>query len=194
MRPGAWPGRRASQQREAPLGMLAYAGLVAVLVVLAATLAATAAPVAAGYRPVVVHGGSMGDSIPNGSLVMARWVNAGEVDVGDVILIQETGSGGAAAPKLHRVVSLEADGGNILARTKGDASPAADPPLYVLPDRVLTPAYHIPSLGFVLARVTTAEGWLLFIALPGTLLCLLTLQSIWFPAPRGALSAALRSR
>lgn len=174
--------------------MLAYVGLVAVLVVLAAMLGATAATVAAGYRPVVVHGGSMGKSIPNGSLVMARWVPAGDVDVGDTILIQEEAADGPAVPKLHRVVSRDADGANILVRTRGDASQAPDPPLYVLPDRVLTPASHVPYLGFAVARVTTPQGWLLFIALPGTLLCLLALHTIWFPANPRRPRVILRSR
>ena len=194
MRAGAWPARRFPQRRHVPLGEAAHVAVVVALVGLAATLAIAAAPAAAGLRPVVVHGGSMGRSIPNGSLVMARWVAAGEIDVGDTILIQEAGEDGPAVPKLHRVVSRDTDGGNVLVHTRGDASQAPDPPLYVLPNRVLTPTSHIPYLGFVVARVTTVQGWLLFIALPGTLLCLLTLHSIWFPGPRGTRTGVLRPR
>jgi hypothetical protein len=46
----------------------------------------------------------------------------------------------------------------------------------------------------MVAFVTTAGGWLLFIALPGTILCLFTLRSVWFPPPphEGAIQAPVR--
>ncbi len=128
----------------------------------------------------------MGESIPSGSLVMARWIPGGQVAVGDVILIQEAGDEGPAVPKIHRIVSLEHDGANIIARTKGDANQTADPKVYVLPDRVLTPVYHIQYLGFLVAFVSTSNGWVLIVALPGTALCLLTVRSIWLPERRPA--------
>lgn len=170
--------------------MLAHAAMIGTLMALALALAAAVVPMAFGFRALVVRGGSMGDSIPSGSVVMGQWMNADEVSAGDVILVQEAGENGPAVPKIHRVISLERDGGNIIARTKGDANQTADPKLYVLPDRVITPVYHIEYLGFLLGFITTAAGWLTIIALPGAVLCLLTLRSIWFPESRPARGSA----
>jgi signal peptidase len=172
--------------------MFAHATMIGTLIALAVASAVAAAPVALGLRAVVVHGGSMGDSIPSGSLVMARWVSADEVRLGDVILVQEQRDEGPAVPKIHRVVSLEPDGGNILVRTKGDANDTDDPKLYVLPNRVLTPAYHLEYLGFLVGFVSTSHGWLLMITLPGAVLCLLTLRSIWVPEKRWRTAGAWR--
>ena len=182
------------QRGASPLGILARAAAIGSLVALALALAAAVIPVAFGFHPVVVRGGSMGRSIPNGSLVMARWVPANEVRIGDVILIQEQRDTGRAIPKIHRVVSLQPDGGNFLARTRGDANASADPNLYVLPNRVLAPAYHLEYLGFLVGFVTTTLGWLVFIALPATLVCLFTLRSIWLPKPRTLPAAAQPAR
>jgi signal peptidase I len=149
------------------------------LALLALVLAAAAGSRALGYGALAVAGGSMGDSIPNGSLVFGRWVTADELEAGDVVLIQEQREDGPAAPRMHRIVALQDEGGNTVVRTKGDANDAADPTPYVLPERVLTPAYRLPYLGFLLALVSTTAGWLLLIALPGAGLCLFTLRSIW---------------
>lgn len=138
-----------------------------------------------GYGTLVVHGGSMGDSIPNGSLVVGRWMAAEDVRVGDVILITERSEEPGAA-KIHRVVSLESDAGQVLVRTKGDANEAEDPELYVLPDRVLTPVHTLPYLGHVVGFAKTFVGWAILVALPGTVMCILTLRGIWADGDRPA--------
>ena len=189
--PGRPEAQRISRRHTVPLGAVVHGTLVVALLGLALSLAATAAPVATGLHSVVVRGGSMGDSIPSGSLVMARWVPKDRLHPGDVILIQEEQDGGAAVPKIHRIVSLEHDGVNIIARTKGDGNRTPDANVYVLPDRVLTPAYHIEYLGLLVAFVMTARGWLLVVALPGASLCAFTLRSIWFSASRAARPPAL---
>ena len=135
-----------------------YTGLVAVLVALAGVLAAAAVPRLLGYPTLVVTGGCMGDSIPNGSLVVARWLDRDEVEVGDVILAREETADSYAPPKLHRVVSVQLDGDQVLVRTKGDANKAADPLPYVLGDRTLTPVYHTPYLGFLVAVISSPLG------------------------------------
>lgn len=136
----------------------------------------------------------MGESLPNGSLVLARWVPAGDVRPGDVVLVQEDGPHGPSQPKIHRIISLETSGGQVLARTRGDANAAADPRQFVLPARVLSPAYDIPYAGFFLAFIKTAQGWLLFVAIPGTVLCLSALHEIWFPGRHEAGPDRLRKR
>jgi hypothetical protein len=120
------PGHRVSRQRKAQLGLLAHAALVAMLAVLAGTLAVAAAPVAVGYRAVVVRGGSMGDSIPNGSLVMARWVPASQIDTGDVIL--RAGSSGSTLLPRRYIGSFPGPcGGTSSSARRASANQADDP-------------------------------------------------------------------
>jgi signal peptidase I len=121
----------------------------------------------------------MGDTIPIGSLVIARWNAAEDIELGDVILIQEERDYGEASPKLHRVVSLDEEGGRVLARTKGDANQTIDPKLYILPDRVATPALTVPYLGYLAGFAMTGFGWVFLVLLPAIVLAHLTLRSIW---------------
>jgi len=161
------------------LRRLLYGALLAALLVLAAALSAAAVPRLFGYGTVVVNGRSMGGSTPNGSLVVARWLAPEEVELGDVILFRVDGASGPMRPKLHRVVALKENGGQILVQTKGDANNAADPDLYILPDRVLTRAYALPYLGYLVGFVRTQLGWALLVALPATALGIVTLRGIW---------------
>ena len=158
-----------------------YAALLIALVALAALLALAVAPRLFGYGTLVVHGGSMGEAIPTGSLVFARWLPAENVRIGDVILFQEQTETGRARPKLHRVVSLEKSDGQVIVQTKGDANDSPDPLPYVLSDRVLMPVYHLRYLGYLVGYVATPLGWAVLIALPGAVLCLATLRGIWAP-------------
>jgi len=170
---------------------LLAAALVVLLVAVAIALAvAVALRLFGGYGTLVVSGGSMGDSIPNGSFVVARWLDPDDVAIGDVILVTEDVGGSETRPKLHRVVFVEQDADHVSVRTKGDGNTAEDPLLYVLPDRVLTPAYHIPYLGFLVAMVSSPLGWLLLVALPGAALCLLALRFIWLAGPEASPASA----
>ncbi len=158
-----------------------YASFVLALLGLTAALAVAVVPRLFGYGTLVVHGGSMAETIPSGSLVLTRWLPAENVSIGDVVLMQEQTETGQARPKLHRVVSVERSDGQVIVQTKGDANDSPDPLPYILSDRVLTPAYHLPYLGYLVGFVATPLGWAILIALPGTVLCLATLRGIWVP-------------
>jgi len=163
------------------LRRLLYAGFVLALVALAAALAVAATPRLFGYGTLAVHGGSMGDSIPNGSLVFTRWIPDEDVEIRDVILVREES---AASPRIHRVVAIYPEGGQVAVRTRGDANKTPDPNLYVLPDRVATPVRTVPYLGYLVGLVVTPLGWGLLVALPATLLGLFALRAIWAPQRR----------
>ena len=164
--------------------------LTAVLVLLAVALAAATVPRAFGFGTLLVRSGSMGESHPTGSLVVARWVAASDVHVGDAILIRREGEGGSATPVLHRVHARREEGGRIVVETKGDANDVVDAVPFVLPERVLTPAYTIPYLGYLIALVATRLGWALFVILPAAVLAGNFLLRMWAddgprrPAPR----------
>jgi signal peptidase I len=158
---------------------LLQAACALVLLVLIAGLCAALIPRPFGFRPAVVTSGSMGHSIPVGSLAMTHAVGAGAIREGDVILVQEEANGVQARPKLHRVVAVEHENANILVSTKGDANDAPDPNLYVLPARVDVVAYSMPYLGYLVGFMLTPAGWVLAVGLPGALVCAFVLRRIW---------------
>ena len=186
---------KASQRRGTPatalvaslLAHLLYASLILGLLAVSAGLAIAVVPRFLGYGTVAINGGSMEESIPAGSLIIARWVPDEQVRVGQVIVAKEPGRAAIA----HRVVSLQEDGGNVLVQTKGDANHTPDPEPYVLPQRVLTPEYVIPYLGYLVLFVKTPLGLTFLVTLPATALCLYLLRRIWSGGPP-ATEAALR--
>lgn len=155
------------------------AGCVLALLVLIAGLGAALVSWPFGVRPVVVTSGSMGRSIPVGSLAITHPVSASGIRDGDVILVHEQADGVQARPKMHRVVKVEHDGASIIVSTKGDANPAPDPSLYVLPTKVDVVAFSMPYLGYLVSFLLTPAAWLLAVGLPGALACAFVLRRIW---------------
>jgi signal peptidase len=152
-------------------------------VAVALVLALAGAPRVLGLGVLVVQGGSMGEAIPRGSVVVTRSLEPHQVAKGDVILLRERTAAGAHPPVLHRVAAIGKRDGNIVITTKGDANRSADPRPYVLDGKTSTPIYHVPMVGFLLGLVSTPIGWLLLILLPAALLCGSVLRSVWVDAP-----------
>jgi signal peptidase len=113
----------------------------------------------------VVMGGSMEPTIPVGSIVVVKKVNAEDVKVGDVIAF-ETGE----SRTMHRVVEKVVEGGSFYFRTKGDANEDPDPwivkPQDVLGELQLT----IPYYGYLIWFAQTPFGIVLFILVPAIIL------------------------
>ncbi len=126
----------------------------------------------------------MGNSLPRGSLAIMSWVPADEVVPGNVIVIGREGSG--TSQKIHRVISIEEQGDDLVAVTKGDANPTADADLQLLEGRVSVHSYTIPYLGYTADFLRTPAGWTLFVLLPMIAVCLLTLRDIWSSQDRPA--------
>lgn len=155
----------------------AAAVLVAVAVI--AAVLAVGAGLAAGYRPVVITGGSMGAALPDRALVVARPVD--QVAVGDVLVMRRTGR----ATVTHRVMELEpgADGGPLLAVTRGDANEFADPVPYPLGRRELVARSTIPRLGGLVLSAATPLVGTATVALVVLILAGAALRRIWRSDP-----------
>lgn len=138
----------------------------------------------AGWGMISVHGGSMGDTIPIGSLVIARTEPAADVAVGDVILINEQAEDGSMlAPKLHRIVVMDERDGKVVVKTKGDGNSDVDPSETILGEHTLVSQWHMPRLGYWLSFMATPSGWLITAALPFTAVAALVIASIWRKKP-----------
>lgn len=161
---------------------VAWRAMLTLLACFALLMAVAVLPSAFGYPTLSVQGGSMGTSLPRGSVAIARWVPADEVQLGYVIVVDQAGQ----SPKVHRVVSIEDEDGRIVARTKGDANAAVDPGEHVLRGRVAVQTYAIPLLGYGADFARTSLGWTLLVLLPAFVLALLTLRNVWREEERPA--------
>jgi signal peptidase I len=103
-------------------------------------------------------------------------VPAGDVDVGDVILMRQSG----VPAVLHRVVERHEESGHYLVETKGDANASADPGDFVLPDEVLVATLYVPKLGYVFKWAHTPPGWLVLQVIPSALVAAWIILPLWF--------------
>lgn len=109
-------------RRSSILAHLWTAALVILLALFAAIL--TPLPEFFGWQVLAVQGGSMEPTIPLGSVIAVRPVQAAQLQVGDVITFADRNR-----PDLrvtHRIVGIETRNGERLAITKGDANNTTD--------------------------------------------------------------------
>lgn len=133
--------------------------LVAIAVVIVTAGITVLAPVLGG-RALMIGGGSMEPTIPQGALVLALPSDT-PYAVGDVVTVQQ----GAAMPYTHRITRLTELAGVPYVETKGDANAEPDPvivPTAAIAGRVVV---SIPFLGFVSALLATGLGLAAFLAL-----------------------------
>jgi signal peptidase len=123
------------------LGLLAIAALMLL-------------PPLLGYQRYVIEGGSMGGTIPRGSIAYEEVVPAARIRVGDVITYRPPGRRERLVT--HRVVWSGRDGrGARVYRTRGDANAAADP--WTFAPRAASQArvvFHVPLAGYALAALS----------------------------------------
>ncbi len=124
----------------------AGARLLVVLAVVAPVIVLALLPAGLGLERYVADSDAMEPAIPYGSVMLEREVPVSSLRVGDVVSFRPPAGGGADGLVTQRVVSVM--GREV--RTRGDASPAAEPQL--LPgdaptqSRVVT---TVPHLGHV---------------------------------------------
>ena len=117
---GLRPRRRRRRARLLKPVVVTTVGVLGLLVVALALL-----PLA-GWQVVRLATGSMSPGFPPDSLLLAQRIPAGQVRIGDIVMVQRPG----ALPVTHRVVSATPHGGLTELVLKGDANPAPDPAPY----------------------------------------------------------------
>ena len=152
-----------------------------------------------GYRPVVILTGSMGDTAPPGSLIVAEPRPADTIDVGDIVVMRRPGE-----PLItHRVIEIETNGSSRFAITQGDANEAPDAAPYPLNggDELVARWAH-PRLGEWALTVFQPGPALAVVAVATVVIAFQALRRIWAsPKPvrtpasaQGAGSAGRRPR
>lgn len=132
------------------VGGLVIDGLAVLLIVSALLVAGLG--VAAGWRPVVLLSGSMAPTAPAGALVVTAPVDAGNVEIGDVLVVTPSGS---RTRVTHRVVALSDTPAGRSAVMRGDANDTVDAQPVLLSDTVPRMLFAVPELGGWLVRLGT---------------------------------------
>jgi len=129
-----------------------------------------------GFRAYVIYGGSMGASLPNGSIGITRQINADSIDVGDIVALEKSSH---TLPVLHRVIAIDTSSGTPKFVTQGDANkePDAEPVGLQGPgDKVV---FSIPWLGYLVHFARSGAGRAFLLIIPSTLLTGIVLWQTW---------------
>jgi signal peptidase len=109
-----------------------------------------------GYQRYVITGGSMGGSLPRGSIAYEEVVPTSRIAKDDVITYRPPG---ADRLLTHRVNWIWRDrSGRRVYRTRGDANPAPDRWTFLLPHKTQARlAFHVPLAGYSLTALSIRE-------------------------------------
>lgn len=141
------------------LGIVAWtAASIATLLLALAFL-----PTILGFQTLIVASGSMGRTLPIGSVALTRPIEAEAVAVGDVISFRHRGRNETIT---HRVIAIGTENGQPAFTTKGDANKDADPEKVYVGGRVHRVEYVVPLAGLVVRYARTPLGGMGLIFVP----------------------------
>ncbi len=138
----------------------AVGGLLAIALVVGLSL---------GLRPVVLISGSMGPTMPTGTLVITQPIAADDIQIGDVLTVT-TDEDREITLVTHRVTAVEHHAEGTYVTLRGDANTADDFAPYDVSEGARRTVFYAPGLGAVLTSlqspiVVLAVAALLLIAL-----------------------------
>lgn len=162
--------------------LLRYAGRIAARVLVGFSLLVMlflgVGPRIWGYRTLTVLTGSMAPKMPAGSVVVVAPQPRDQIKVRQVITY--TAPIEDKRVVTHRVIELKRNGGDIVVRTKGDASDSPDPWLARIESpEVWRVRWVVPRLGFMINALRVgALNRILVLALP-IWFAISTLRQVW---------------
>jgi signal peptidase I len=158
--------------------LLAVAGVIVI-----GLLALTVGPKFLPYQALVVRSGSMSPTIPTGSVVFYRKVQASSVKVGQIIVFARPGQAGERVT--HRVYKISTGPTGRFFETKGDANGSPDDWRIPAVGTGWVAGFHVPVAGYVLADLQSTTARLLLLLIPALGLGLITLTEIWRDRGKG---------
>ncbi len=187
--------RRAPQRTPRSPANKLSGGLTALFALVTMLLAATVALLALGplvlpYKVDAVLSGSMEPTIPVGSIVLLRPVDADQVAVGDVITFHRPDRPDELVT--HRMVGIEDDATGRAFITQGDANPAPDPWRVPATGSGWRCVFHVPYLGYPVSAAASPLGRTALIVAPIFALGLTILIPLWLPRRRLRVAGARR--
>ncbi|WP_396613719.1 signal peptidase I (plasmid) [Haloferax sp. S1W] len=156
------------------------------LVVAVALVVLLVAPQTIGAKAsYAVLSGSMSPTIDAGDVVVVRDVAPETVSKGDIITYRESGSSitdERTDRVTHRVVAVDRSGDTPVFRTKGDANEEVDADPVRANELVGKVWFHVPYLGYFSQFSQSRLGLILFVILPGVLLVVSEIYSLYTDA------------
>lgn len=127
----------------------------------------------------VVLSDSMEPAFSSGDIVIVQSVAPAAISTGDVITYQSPRAEGNAQRVSHRVIGIDQTQGEYVFQTKGDAN--EQPDAYQVSEADLTGKvwFVIPYVGYLVQFAGTTLGMLLLIVVPGMLLVVTELWSVY---------------
>ena len=168
-------GRRSGRLAAVLRSAATVLGTVVVIVLVIATIGPRLLP----YRTFTVLSGSMEPTIPVGSMIFDREVDAAQLARGDVVTFHPPGQPDKLVS--HRVVRVEETKTGSFLVTRGDANGVADDWRIPAQGTGLRYEFHVPFLGYVVGGLLTPVGRLVALTLAALWLGGLALWTIWRP-------------
>jgi signal peptidase len=141
-------------------------------------VAAVALPFAIGQRPYTVLSGSMEPAIGVGDVVVARQIQAGDAQAGQVVTFSDPS--GRKKLITHRVKSVSTVRGTARFVTQGDANTGVERWAAPADGTVGLVERRIPKVGYVAAYART-RGGMLALLVPILAIAALELFALWRP-------------
>ena len=127
---------------------------------------------------LIVLSGSMSPKINMGDVVITSSASPEEIQVGDVITFKQPSAADPNRCVTHRVINITTEGNSLRFQTKGDANEDPDMELVDSSALIGKVVLSIPYVGYIPHYVKTPIGFIIFIALPGTLLIVSEVRNI----------------
>jgi signal peptidase len=126
----------------------------------------------------------MAPTIPTGSVVFYKKIQAADVKVGQVIVFSKPGD--PSERVTHRVAQIGVGSTGRYFTTKGDANGAPDDWRVPAVGDGWVASFHVPYVGYLLADLQSTTARLLLLLIPALLLAGITLWELWRDRGRGA--------
>ena len=149
-------------------------GAVVLLLLVLAFLVTSFPALALADESYVVRSDSMAPAIGAGAVVFVEEVPTEQIEAGDVITFQSSGSGELIT---HRVVEV-LDGDETRFRTKGDANEDPDPGSISAGQVIGAVSFHLPLIGYVVSFAGSSLGLVALVILPAVSLIVLELWDL----------------
>ena len=153
-----------------------WIGNVLLALVILAVVFFFLAPHLLGMNFFTIYGGSMMPTIPIGSVVAVKSVEASAIKAGDIITFRTSMETDKVVT--HRVVEVSNGSGAPSFHTAGDSNAKPDGNAVLAENVVGKVWFHVPFLGYLSSFVTTRLGFILLIVVPGMFIISLEVRTI----------------
>lgn len=146
-------------------------------VVTLASFLALVAGMAVGFRPLVVHSGSMSPSVNGGDVVVTRMVKPAEVRVGDIVTFRDPSREQRLVTHRVREVHREAESFSFV--TRGDTNTGVERWSIDADGTLGRLSLRIPLVGYAIGWLGTAAVKAALLAVGALVLAIAAVRRIW---------------